>query len=620
MPFDNSGNFNRVRGGADTWKQDAQANVKIRADYHDDNDNDLAGGLSNTICKDGQTTITQNIPFNTKRITNLANPVNPQDAATKASSEAYANAIRDFNTSLTLTGNHTNGRIKFTGTQVTGLEFSSGPMFFGAVSSSGGFFRMNDAADGTGSDFLQVFRSGRLRFPMVAPAVTGIEFFGTAMSIMSRTVGVPAGTQRRLAINTAVDGTGTDSAIFNGDGSIDFTTECEFQVPMVISGNSTSGRIRFTGANNTGIEFTAGPMCLKASSGGFFQFNDAADGTGNDFLQIFRNNQIRLPAITGTPLLGYSIAGMSLVGRLAGAPAGSTRRLVLNNAGDGTGTDTLLLMATGAIGWDTGGMSIVPSASGAGGGSLLVRNDVNGAGTTVLAINKDGSLSGSAVDAQYFKNFIDRSYWASTTWTKPAGLKYLEVWVQGGGGGGGGAQAAANNAAVGGGGGGGGGTYKLFAAADLAASVAVTAGSFGAGGVAANGTGANGGTSSFSASLTASGGTGGSATGDGNGFWPAIGGAHGVGSGGDVDYFGSGGVWGMRFGGSTVTSVPGPGGVAGLGGGGGYTRGSSGTAGVDVNLVNKSGGGGGGAYSRNADGGVRGGNGGMGWIRVREWY
>jgi hypothetical protein len=80
MPFNGSGVFQRVRN----WVADATAGIKIRADYHDSEDDGFAAGLSNCVTKDGQTTITQNIPFNNKRVTGLADPVNPQDAATKA--------------------------------------------------------------------------------------------------------------------------------------------------------------------------------------------------------------------------------------------------------------------------------------------------------------------------------------------------------------------------------------------------------------------------------------------------------------------------------------------------------------------------------------------------------
>jgi len=64
------------------WVSDAVAGIKIRADRHDLEDDNFAGGLSNVICRDGQSVITANIPMNGKRIINLGNPVADQDAVT----------------------------------------------------------------------------------------------------------------------------------------------------------------------------------------------------------------------------------------------------------------------------------------------------------------------------------------------------------------------------------------------------------------------------------------------------------------------------------------------------------------------------------------------------------
>jgi len=80
MPFNGAGMFVRLRN----WVEDATAGVKIRADYHDTEDDNFASGISQCIARDGQSTVLNNIPMNSKRIVSLADPVDPQDAVTKA--------------------------------------------------------------------------------------------------------------------------------------------------------------------------------------------------------------------------------------------------------------------------------------------------------------------------------------------------------------------------------------------------------------------------------------------------------------------------------------------------------------------------------------------------------
>lgn len=95
MPFDSSGTFNRLR----SWVADAAAGIKIRADYHDDEDNGFAAGLSQCVTKDGRTQPTANLPMNTKRLVNLGAPVAATDAANK---EYVDNAILAAQTALAL--------------------------------------------------------------------------------------------------------------------------------------------------------------------------------------------------------------------------------------------------------------------------------------------------------------------------------------------------------------------------------------------------------------------------------------------------------------------------------------------------------------------------------------
>lgn len=75
MAFNGNGVFLRLYN----WTNDAAANIKIRADRMDNETNGIATGLSTCITKDGQTTITANLPMAGFRHTGVADAVNKQD-------------------------------------------------------------------------------------------------------------------------------------------------------------------------------------------------------------------------------------------------------------------------------------------------------------------------------------------------------------------------------------------------------------------------------------------------------------------------------------------------------------------------------------------------------------
>lgn len=77
MAYDGSGKFNRV----DNWAADAQAGTKITASLMDAEHDGFATGLSTCITKDGQTTITANLPMGGYRHTGVGNAAARTDYA-----------------------------------------------------------------------------------------------------------------------------------------------------------------------------------------------------------------------------------------------------------------------------------------------------------------------------------------------------------------------------------------------------------------------------------------------------------------------------------------------------------------------------------------------------------
>ena len=195
-----------------------------------------------------------------------------------------------------------------------------------------------------------------------------------------------------------------------------------------------------------------------------------------------------------------------------------------------------------------------------------------------VAHNDDGSLKGGVLENV-------RIYTADDTWTKPAGLRFVEVEVVGGGGAGG--RRVFNSTAgwtvAGAGGGGGGYSSKKILAADLADTETVKVGAAGASSVAV--TSDSGGESWFGTDSTtnhlkATGGGGAAAAGTTTGTASESGGAGGVATGGDMNINGQNGKTSVAIGNNVPSTTAGDGGDSHLGSGGKGLNGATGQIGA----------------------------------------
>lgn len=281
-------------------------------------------------------------------------------------------------------------------------------------------------------------------------------------------------------------------------------------------------------------------------------------------------------------------------------PAGTTFRYTY----DGTGTNPGITALTAPIG-ATVYIYGATFATAANNGTFTV----TGSGANYFEVtNASGGVESNRTIGTSTSNGFLRIF--TTTWTKPAGLKYVDVECIGSGGSGGGSTAASTGAC---GGAGGGYSRKRIAAASLGATETVTVGAWVAGGSGAGGANGNtGNTSSFGSLLSATGGFGG----NGSGASLITGATGGNGIGGDVN------ITGGQSGPGTATAsagISGKGGdtVLGLGGGSTYNA----AVGTTIGLVGSGyGAGGSGGNSGSSAGDADGGRSTPGIVIVTEYY
>ncbi len=191
----------------------------------------------------------------------------------------------------------------------------------------------------------------------------------------------------------------------------------------------------------------------------------------------------------------------------------------------------------------------------------------------------------------------------TTNYTPTSGMSFCIVEVVGGGGGGGGCAAGAANSLGGGGGGGGGGySREFYDAAAIGASKSVTVGGGGSGG-GAGGTGNPGGTTSFGALMTATGGAGGTGLTGSTAFRSIVGGIGGAGTSGTFNVNGTPGGFSATSG-STQAGSSGAGGSSYFGGGSNSRNGTTAQTGGNGNAIGGGGSGGLGTNASNASGGT----------------
>ena len=164
MGFNPDGTFSRD-GGADRWRKDAATDVKIRADLHDDHDNDICDSLDIVMCKDGRSIPTANLKMGGFKLTGLGDPTAQDHAANKK----YVDTLPGWTTSKNISGVDAQGRLNFTGlTGVNGITWTGADLAWvakiGVTGQTSDRLVLNDAVAVNGNDRVALDENGYITF------------------------------------------------------------------------------------------------------------------------------------------------------------------------------------------------------------------------------------------------------------------------------------------------------------------------------------------------------------------------------------------------------------------------------------------------------------------------
>lgn len=315
-----------------------------------------------------------------------------------------------------------------------------------------------------------------------------------------------------------------------------------------ILGGDDGGQVIIIGPVHIELQGQPDPSApTPANPAGILISDDACTGTAADGtakiasvqiigarLDSFSGSQIQMQnsiceqvQMTGTSVVSRGNGhGMRLLSTTSGSSAGSITRAQISGCSfEAPATSGLAaLYFTGRSG---AMMNVEMAATQAIGGQWGFRAAyavVKDAANDATGFTTSAKVTDSGTGAEFVaSDAIARYYTSSATWTRPGGVRWVEVHTCGAGGGGGGGPREASGTATQGGGGGGAGSYRrqIFRFDDLPSSVSITIGAGGTGGAGAtvDGTagtdGSAGGQTTFGSLLAGFGGGGGG--GDGGG-------------------------------------------------------------------------------------------------------
>jgi hypothetical protein len=269
MAFNGSGTFARIHN----WVTDKANSVKITASRMDTEDDGFATGLSNTICRDGQSTISANIPFNSKKITGLAAGTTAGDSVRYEQVGLLAVA-NTFTADQTIRSTDAGATI---GPRIILDRNSASPAasdLLGAVVFSG----RNDAAE--------TVNYGRIYGHLVDPADATEDGRLNIQTMVAGTITTNVVVQSGVYVGSATGGD-KGAGTLNAVSLYEDGTALSAKYARLASTNAFTGNIEFGDFSATGA--TSGKL-IDTTSGGSNMDSSRADSAALSHFKFYNTN------------------------------------------------------------------------------------------------------------------------------------------------------------------------------------------------------------------------------------------------------------------------------------------------------------------------------------------
>lgn len=421
MPFNGSGTFNRVHN----WQDDADANIDILPDRMDEEDDGIATGLSTCITKDGQTTITANIPMNSHKLTGLSVGSAATDSVTMGQAQtniygfAAAGGTADaitatFSPSVTTLADGMIFRVRAGAANATTTPtFSPNGLTAHTITKNGGQALVAGDIFGSGHELLLQYNLANTRWELLNPGVNASTFLTVATAAstyaplasptFTGTPSMPTGTtavtqavtdsSTKLATTAFTKRTPTTQIFTSGSGT--YTTPSGalwLKVRMIgggaggggTSGNGgTGGTTTFNSINANGGSGGVSPSGANGGAGGAGGTGGTGSATlrlsggkGSDGSVVNTNFDSGQQGVGGVGFFGGSSgygAGVTNTGA-GGAGSATTGTTVGNGGGGGSGeyVELFITSPSASYSYAVGAAGTAGSGSGFAGGSGLI--------------------------------------------------------------------------------------------------------------------------------------------------------------------------------------------------------------------------------------------------------